>query len=183
MKFEEILETCKTNNHAKSWDEFAWMLGLSTEGLRLIRKGRGALKPATLEAIMRGSGLEAPLIVATWEAEHGKNAHVRESWQRLATAWTQKGEGENANKDKELEKLSIMLNRARRIYSEVHLKNQELPHFSPRSQISEFSPMRVRTGVTWSRPEEMTAPAAPWTGPDRRREPRNPWHGPERRAA
>lgn len=108
MKFEEILQTCKKNTHAKSWDEFAWMLGLTTEGLRLIRKGRGALKPATLEAIMRGSGLEAPFIVATWEAEHGKNPHVRESWQRLAYSWNRINETENAKDSEGLEKLCIM---------------------------------------------------------------------------
>ena len=150
MKFEDILETCKTNNHAKTWEEFAWMLGLSTEGLRLIRRGKGALKEATLEAIMRGSGLEAPFIMATWEAEHGKNPHVRESWQRLATAWNQDREGENAKNSGRLDKMCIMLNRARRIYDEDHHKIQELKDISQAPESSEFSPMGIRTGVTLS---------------------------------
>ena len=109
MKFEDILWECRKRNGIKSWEELAWFLGMTEDGLRQIRKGTGgALKEKTLEGIMRGSGLEAPLIVATWEAEHGKVPHVRESWQRLAYAWNRINETENAKDSGKLENLCIM---------------------------------------------------------------------------
>jgi hypothetical protein len=182
MKFEEILETCRKNTHAKSWDEFAWMLGISTEGLRLIRKGKGALKPKTLEALMRGSGLEAPLIVATWEAEHGKVPHVRESWERLANTWTQ-NEEEKGKDSRELDKLSIMLSQESDWPNGFREEFQAPRPVLKQSPVLEFSPMGIRTGVTWTRPEEKTAPGTPWHGPERRRNHRGPWTGPERRTA
>lgn len=184
MKFDDILMICRERNRITSWEELAWTLGMTEGGLRAIRKGKGgALKEATLEAIMRGSGLEAPLIVATWEAEHAQNPYIRESWQRLVYTLNQINESENGKDSRKLENLCIMLNRDRRIYDEDHHKNQEVPNIPPDPKISEFSPMGIRTGVTWTRPEEKTAPGAPWHGPERRRNHRGPWTGPERRTA
>lgn len=182
MKFDEILMICRERNQITSWEALAWHLGMTEGGLRAIRKGKGGtLKEGTLEAIMRGSGLEAPLIVATWEAEHGKNAHVRESWQRLAAAWDQKSKGEKGKDSGELEKLCIMLSKPDFAHGSGFEAFQELIALNEENEKSGLSPMGIRLGVTKTQPEEKT-PAPPWHGPERRHGPGH-WHGPERRAA
>lgn len=81
MKFDDILMMCRNRNGLKSWSELAWTLGMTESGLRAIRKGTGgALKETTLEALMRGTDLPAPFIVAAWEAENCRNEYVRQSW-------------------------------------------------------------------------------------------------------
>lgn len=184
MKFDDILMICRERNGMKSWEELAWFLGMTEDGLRQIRKGTGgALKEKTLEGIMRGSSLEAPLIVATWETEHGKNPHVRESWQRLLYALNQINESENGKDSGKLENLCIMLSQASDWPNGFREEFQAPRPVLKQSPVLEFSPMGIRTGVTWTRPEEKTAPGAPWHGPERRRNHRGPWTGPERRTA
>jgi hypothetical protein len=183
MKFEEILETCKANTQAKSWDEFAWMLGLSTEGLRLIRKGRGALKPATLEAIMRGSNLDAPLIVAIWEAEHGKNPHVRQSWISYLENRESPTPKKECEEKQDVEKMCIMLSKPEFSQGWQRLEDQRLTHDFGQTEKTRFPPMGIRSSVTCTGPEENATgtPLAHWH--ERRRHPPRHWDGPERRRA
>lgn len=185
MKFDEILMMCRDRNGLNSWAELAWALGMTESGLRAIRKGTGgALKETTLETIMRGSGLPAPVIVAAWEAENCRNEYVRESWLKYLDLYRNSPAPKKECQEKQgVEKMCIMLSKPELSHGWQMLEDQPLRDVFGQTGFLGFSPMGIRTGVTYTRPQEMTAPIAPWTGPERRRDQHPPWTGPERRAA
>ena len=82
MTFNDILELLKQKQQFSSFDQVASYLGYSRRGFFEMKRGRGGLKDKTIERLMEGTGLEAPIIVAAWEAEHGRTEKVRASWKR-----------------------------------------------------------------------------------------------------
>lgn len=82
MKFREIFEVLIERQGFNSHEEAAEFLGLSRPTYFRLKKGETPLKDKTVERLMEGTGLEAPVIVAAWEAEHGRTEKVRESWKR-----------------------------------------------------------------------------------------------------
>lgn len=86
MTFDDILMQYRRARGLSSWDALAHDLDITENGLRHIRKGRGALKESTLRKIMDATGLEAPEIVAVWESEHAADPEIRASWRRWAAS-------------------------------------------------------------------------------------------------
>lgn len=82
--FDELLEDYKQAKGLDTWDALARDIGVTEEGLRKIRRGKGGLKEKTIKAIMEATGVSAPVVVACWQAEHAKDPAVRESWKRWA---------------------------------------------------------------------------------------------------
>jgi transcriptional regulator with XRE-family HTH domain len=86
MTFDDILMNYRTRKGLTSWEALAEDLGITENGLRHIRRGRGALKEQTLRRIMEATGMEAPEIVAVWESENAEDPEVRASWRRWAAS-------------------------------------------------------------------------------------------------
>lgn len=83
LYFDDVLMTYRKAKGLGSWEATAKALGLTDQGLRDIRKGRGAVKEERVKEIMLTTGIPAPLIVAAWQAEHAKDDAVRKSWGEL----------------------------------------------------------------------------------------------------
>ncbi|MBS4056784.1 MAG: hypothetical protein KGZ82_05725 [Bacteroidales bacterium] len=81
MNFDETLNILKEKQGLASLEQVAKYLGLSRGGFYDMKGGRGALSDKTLERIMEGTGLPAPIIFAAWSAEHSKSETIRKSWQ------------------------------------------------------------------------------------------------------
>jgi len=81
MRFPEIIEILREKQGFRNHEQVAEYLGMSRGGYFKMLNGSGGMKDLTLERIMEGTKLPAPMIFGAWEAEHGRSEIVRKSWQ------------------------------------------------------------------------------------------------------
>lgn len=81
--FKEVIYLLREKKGFSSHEQVANFLGFSRGGYFTMLNGKGGLKDKTVEKIMDGTNLEAPIIYGAWEAEFGRSKKVRKSWENF----------------------------------------------------------------------------------------------------